>query len=153
MRETGIVLPISDILEIQSESVHLGPEPWSSDYGRRLIIERSWVRIPALYTGWTRHFFTLICCKNCLFERAENKLKRGRCWPIFKNIGASNYFFIFCVGQILSKLIYCIFPEMTSRSYFYRLRSFPAYNVQYFFLKLSPKISETRSKIVQNRLQ
>ena len=24
-----------------------------SDYGRRLMFERSWVRIPALYTGWT----------------------------------------------------------------------------------------------------
>ena len=27
------------------------------------MFERSWVRILALYTGWT--FFTLICCKNC----------------------------------------------------------------------------------------
>ena len=27
----------------------------------------------------------LICCKNlyCLFEKTENKLKRGRVWPIF----------------------------------------------------------------------
>ena len=28
-------------------------ELWSSGYGRRLMIQRSWVRIPALYTGWT----------------------------------------------------------------------------------------------------
>ena len=35
-----------------------------SDYGRRLMFERSWVRIPALYTGWK--IFKLICCKNCI---------------------------------------------------------------------------------------
>ena len=40
-------------------------EPWSSDYGRRLVFQRSWVRIPALYTGWSQHFFAYICCKNC----------------------------------------------------------------------------------------
>ena len=26
---------------------------WYSSYGRRLVSKRSWVRIPALYTGWT----------------------------------------------------------------------------------------------------
>ena len=30
------------------------------------MIERSWVRIPAPYTGWNWHFFILICCKNCI---------------------------------------------------------------------------------------
>ena len=40
-------------------------EPWSSDYGRRLVFQRSWVWILSLYTGWTWHFYTLICCKNC----------------------------------------------------------------------------------------
>ena len=35
-------------------------EPWSSGYGWRLMIQRSWVRIPALYTGW--NFYTFICC-------------------------------------------------------------------------------------------
>ena len=30
-----------------------GREPWSSGYGRRLMFQRSWVRIPAPYTGWT----------------------------------------------------------------------------------------------------
>ena len=39
-----------------------GREPWSSGYGRRLMFQRLWVQIPALYTGWT--FFTFICCKN-----------------------------------------------------------------------------------------
>ena len=28
------------------------------------MIERLWVQIPALYTGWT--FFALIFCKNCI---------------------------------------------------------------------------------------
>ena len=53
----------------------------SSGYGRRLMFERSWVRILAQYTGWTLHFIILICCKNfyCVFEKTENK--RG--WPIF----------------------------------------------------------------------
>ena len=41
----------------------LGWEPWSSGYGKRLMLQRSWVRILATYTGWT--FFTNICCKNC----------------------------------------------------------------------------------------
>ena len=30
-----------------------GREPWSSGNGRRLMILRSWVRIPVPYTGWT----------------------------------------------------------------------------------------------------
>ena len=28
-------------------------EPWSSGYGRRLVFLRSWIRIPAPYTGWS----------------------------------------------------------------------------------------------------
>ena len=63
-----------------------GREPWSSGYGRRLMIQRLWVRIPAPYTGWTWHFFTLICCKNCsnvCLKKTENKRKRGQGWPIF----------------------------------------------------------------------
>ena len=42
---------------------HLGGEPGSSAYWRRLMFQRSWARIPTPYTGWT--FFTFICCKNC----------------------------------------------------------------------------------------
>ena len=30
-----------------------GREPWSSGKGKRLTFQRSWVRIPAPYTGWT----------------------------------------------------------------------------------------------------
>ena len=36
----------------------------SSGYGRRLLVQRSWVQISAQYTEWT--FFTFICCKNCI---------------------------------------------------------------------------------------
>ena len=43
------------------ECFHFGREPWSSGYGRRLMLLRSWVRIPVPYTGST--FLTLICCK------------------------------------------------------------------------------------------
>ena len=43
--------------------VLVGREPWSSCYGRWLMIKRSSVWILALYTRWTWHFFTLICCK------------------------------------------------------------------------------------------
>ena len=60
-----------------------GREPRPFGYGRRLMFQRSWVRISALYTGWT--FFTYICCKNwndvCL-KRPKINNKRGRGWPI-----------------------------------------------------------------------
>ena len=44
-------------------------EPWSSGYMRRLIVKRSWLRIPSP----DGHFFTMIFCKNftvCLFKQA-----------------------------------------------------------------------------------
>ena len=59
----------------------LGREPWSSAYGRRLMIRRSWVQILAPYTGWT-----LICCKiykDVCLKRPKINDKRGRGWPIF----------------------------------------------------------------------
>ena len=37
----------------QQVSKKLGREPWSSGYGRRLVFQRSCVRIPALFTRWT----------------------------------------------------------------------------------------------------
>ena len=63
----------------------LGREPWSSGYGRRITFQRSRVWIPAPDIGWTWHFFTLICYKNCIvcLKKTENKQKRGRGWPIF----------------------------------------------------------------------
>ena len=61
----------------------LGLEPWSSGNGRRLMFQRLWVRILALYTGWT-FFHIPICCKICnVVRKDENKRKRGRSWPIF----------------------------------------------------------------------
>ena len=47
-------------------------EPLSSGYGRRLMFQRSWVWIPAPYTGWT--FFTFICCKNCNVYLKKTKI-------------------------------------------------------------------------------
>ena len=59
---------------------------WSSGYGRRLIVRRSCVQIPAPYNGWI--FFAYICYKicndNCL-KRPKINYKRGRVWPIFKS--------------------------------------------------------------------
>ena len=36
-----------------SKNIFYRRVPWSSGYGRRLMFHRSWVRIPAPYTGWT----------------------------------------------------------------------------------------------------
>ena len=33
------------------------------------MFRRSWVRIPAPYTGWT--FFTFICCRKCIVEKTK----------------------------------------------------------------------------------
>ena len=62
-------------------------EPWSSGYGRRLVFQRSSVRIPALYTGWTHLFVVKIVF--CVWKD-EIKWKRGRGWPIFKEISISS---------------------------------------------------------------
>ena len=53
----------------------VGREPWSSGYGKRLTFQRSRVRFPAPYTGWT--FFTFICCKNCLKRPKINEKEAG----------------------------------------------------------------------------
>ena len=51
----------SESVCVMKNDVLWGREPWSSGYGRRLMFRRSWVQIPALFTGWT--FFTYFCCK------------------------------------------------------------------------------------------
>ena len=57
-----------------------GREPWSSGCGTRPMSWRSWVRIPAPYTGWT--FFTFICCKIVMFVwKDENKQKEAGFGP------------------------------------------------------------------------
>ena len=67
------------------QKYRFGRELWSSGYGRRLMFQRLWVRIPAMYTGCT--FLTFICCKNChdvCLKRQKINDKRGRGWPVFK---------------------------------------------------------------------
>ena len=71
----------------QTKKFFLRREPWSSGYEMRLIYQRLWVRFPAPYTGWTWHFFTLICCKNfndvCLKSPKINEKEAG-VGPFFK---------------------------------------------------------------------
>ena len=40
-------------LQVDKKNWKIGWEPWSSGYWKRLTFQRSWVRIPAPYTGWT----------------------------------------------------------------------------------------------------
>ena len=71
---------------------------------RRIVIKRSWVRIPAPDTGWK--IFTLICCKNgivCLKRPKINKKEAGHghffekntierfCWEFFRLGGAKSW--------------------------------------------------------------
>ena len=48
------------------------------------MCERSWVRIPAPYTGCT--FFTFICCKSCnvCLKRQKINEKEAGVGPFFK---------------------------------------------------------------------
>ena len=48
----GPLVPIA-LFGLRQRFHGLGQEPWSSGYGRRLMFKRSWVQIPAQYTGWT----------------------------------------------------------------------------------------------------
>ena len=63
----------------------LGRKPWSSGYRRRLMFERLWVQIPAPYTGWMWHFFTMICCIVCL-KRSQINEKEAGVGPFKNNI-------------------------------------------------------------------
>ena len=50
--------------------------------GTLVMFRRSWVRIPAPYTGWA--FFTFIFCKNVLFVCTDkNKRKEAGVSPFF----------------------------------------------------------------------
>ena len=90
----------------------MGVEPWPSGYGKRLMFQRLWVRILALYTGWT--FFTYICCKNCndvCLKRPKISKKR----PVFKKrnlkiktvtlITTSRYKQILSFGRFIFSLV------------------------------------------------
>ena len=82
--ENAIWKKHADIASANNRALLIVQEPWSSGYGRRLMYWRPWVRIPALYNGWT--FFKSICRKNCI--DACLKIKRGRRWPILKQFSS-----------------------------------------------------------------
>ena len=56
-------------------------EPWSSGYGRRLMLWSSWVRIPAQHIGWT--CFTYTFCKICSKRQTVSEKEAGG-WPLIK---------------------------------------------------------------------
>ena len=65
------------VSSLSNKHFPLRQEPWSSGYGRRLMFQRSWVQIPAPYTGWT--FFHIYLLQNCnVVWKDGNKWKRGR---------------------------------------------------------------------------
>ena len=82
--ENAIWKKQADIASANNRALLIVQEPWSSGYGRRLMYWRPWVRIPALYNGWT--FFKSICRKNCI--DACLKIKRGQRWPILKQFSS-----------------------------------------------------------------
>ena len=55
------------------------------------MFERLCVLILAPYTGWTFFHIDLLHKLYCLFEKTENKQKRGWGWPIFKKNMADGY--------------------------------------------------------------
>ena len=61
----------------------VGRRPWSIVYGRLLVLKRSWVQIPALYSGWTFfHIYLLFACKRPKINKKEAGLgqffKKGK---------------------------------------------------------------------------
>ena len=54
----------------------IGQEPWSSDYGRWIMFERWWVRIPSPYTAWTMHFSHWFVVKNCIVYLKRPKINK-----------------------------------------------------------------------------
>ena len=105
------VLMITLDIQFSSKSIQtyylvklLEQESWSSGYGRRLMFQRSWVQIPALYTGWKWHFSHLFVVKivKCVWKD-DNKWKRGRGWPIKRwsiledlVVGTIHQYFVSC---------------------------------------------------------
>ena len=75
--------------------------PWTSGYGRRLTCGRSWVVIPAPYTGWT--FFQINFLQNCIdvcFWKDRKKRKRGRGWR--------NLDFLDFLQKKFYNIVYCL---------------------------------------------
>ena len=73
-----VLPPVGENISVVIFFSVFGRESWSSGYVRRLMFQRSWIRIVVPYTGWT--FFTCICYKNCIvcLKKNENKRKRSR---------------------------------------------------------------------------
>ena len=54
---------------------------WSSGYGRGLMFWRSWVQIPAPYTGWTFYSHIFVVKIVMFVWKGENKWKRDQGLP------------------------------------------------------------------------
>ena len=107
-------------------------EPWSSGYGWRLRFKRSWVEIPAPYTGWT--FYTLICCKNCFvcLKRPKINEKEAGVGPFFKkefHVGGGK---ITVYLNFLSWKIYLISEHFVDVISVVSMRSWDQYYIKLF---------------------
>ena len=79
-------------------------EPWSSGWGRRFVIRRLWVRIPAPDTGWTFFQFYLLQELYCLFEKTINEKEAG-VGPFLKNF-LSSIHFSYSIGRFYLKKVF-----------------------------------------------
>ena len=67
------------------------------------MFKRLWVWIPAPYTGWAWHFFSLNCCKNCIVCLKRTKINE-------KEVGVGNLKkWWYHRGYLPSKGVMCIF--------------------------------------------
>ena len=94
----------------------IGREPWSSGYGRRIMFKRLWARILLPYTGWTWHFFTLICCISFVvsLKRLKTSKKEARVGPILKMCLKFTFFLKNCLNWYPSMWRLCfklIWPQ------------------------------------------
>ena len=70
------------------------------------MFERSWYQIPELYTGWTfGHFFTLICCKNCIICLKGPKIKE-------KEAGVGPFFFKKVLPEFVLAFLALVFASV-----------------------------------------
>ena len=75
---------LAPVAEAKNTKEKKGREPWSSGYVRRLMFQRSWVPIPAPYTGWSFSHIFVVKIVMMFFKRQKINNKIGRGWPIFK---------------------------------------------------------------------
>ena len=86
----------------------MGRDPWSSGYGIWLMFNRSWVQISPPYTRWTWHFFTSICCLNCIvcLERPKINEKEARVGP-FKTLTCAKFKGKKSFGVLMPDPVFC----------------------------------------------